>query len=494
MRYLRARPPLRDALIAVVAITGLLLALQALRLARHAIGASPQVSRAFSIGFFVLVALITLAVGYRAARRGGRLRPALAAGALAVAAPSAGLAVATNWRPLTTLDGDKLAGYIIAVILIAVAGALAGAIVAALGGLVGWLRYRRAHPEEVAARAAQRAAQRAATRRRRRSERLGVFGWLMIAAILLVTMAPMGLSYLALNYLGQWEGLAASLGALLVGYGLLKLADRARWQGYLYDLIGLSLIVSGLIVGIGEITGYAIELLAGLGTMAYIWRAMDRSLGVRKPSAAEPPELAPVFFRDDGESLAFYPSRRKLVGHALFAGGVALVFGALVYVFRGADPTIVFALAIFPVMGFLFGLIPDLTRLLHRWPTLTVTSDGITDRGSGLITGFGLIPWHEIEGVVGGIRPPRSPFTDLLIIPVNFERLVARQPRLKRPLLRLGSAMRGGLIAISSLYLAPSTNEVATRISDYVRSHAPASYLEQDEEDNETQPPADAAE
>ncbi|HEX8731955.1 MAG TPA: STM3941 family protein, partial [Ktedonobacterales bacterium] len=244
--------------------------------------------------------------------------------------------------------------------------------------------------------------------------------------------------------------------------------------------VGVTLIASGLIVGIGEITGYAISLIAGIGPMAYIWRAMNRSLGVRKPAATEPPELAPVLFRHDSESIVLYPNRRKLAGHALLFGGVMLVLGALAVVLRSAGLALVLGLGAFILLFLLACLIPDLARLLRPWPTLTVTSDGIIDRGSGLVTGFGLIPWHEIEDVVGGVSATRYGLSYLWIIPANRERLLARQPHLKRPLLRLVTAMTGD-IGIASLYLAQPPVEVAARIRAYVLSHAPASYLAQED-------------
>jgi hypothetical protein len=50
-----------------------------------------------------------------------------------------------------------------------------------------------------------------------------------------------------------------------------------------------------------------------------------------------------------------------------------------------------------------------------------------------------------------------------------------------------------GVINIASLYLAQPPDEVATRINDYIRSHAPASYLESvDEPDDELEPPINA--
>lgn len=405
------------------------------------------------------------------------------AGALAVGLPAALLAIIESVRAVAE-QNNQLETYLLATAFLAGAGALAGAIVAALSALVGRWRYRKAHAEELAALTAQRAAARAQTPKRRMSAKRRAFFWLMLAAVFAVIMAPSAIAYVVSNALTTWEGLVVAVGALVIGFGALRLGKRTDWPGYLYDVVGAIFMASGLILGIGEITGYAVPLLAGLGELIFLMRAIDRDLnnllGIRMPSATDPPEPEPVFFRNDGESIVVYPSRRKLAGHAAFAGGVALVFGALTFVFRAADPMIVFGLGAFAAMG-LLGFIPDLARLLHRWPTLTVTSDGIIDRGSGLITGFGLIPWHEIEDVRYGLRPTKVAVSELLIAPVNFERLIARQPLVKRPLLRFGSAMRGGEIAISPLYFAQSPAEVATRIQAYVRSHAPVSYLEQED-------------
>lgn len=78
-------------------------------------------------------------------------------------------------------------------------------------------------------------------------------------------------------------------------------------------------------------------------------------------------------------------------------------------------------------------------------------------------------------------RSKRNAASETLIISLNFERLIARQPLLKRPLLRLGSAMRGGSIAISSYLLADPPADVAAQIRAFVKSHAPADYLEQED-------------
>ncbi len=139
----------------------------------------------------------------------------------------------------------------VAIIFFTAAAALAGAIVAALGGLVGRIPYRNTHPDVREELATQRAA---ATRLRSHSEeedeRAGnALVWVMVAAIVAVTVAPMGIAYLALGSFTTWEGLAASVGALVVGFGLLRLADNASaGTGYLYDFVGITLIVSGLIV------------------------------------------------------------------------------------------------------------------------------------------------------------------------------------------------------------------------------------------------------
>lgn len=218
----------------------------------------------------------------------------------------------------------------------------------------------------------------------------------------------------------------------------------------------------------------------------FVWRSANRLKRTDLLPIAEPPEQPPVFFRHDGQAIVIYPSQRKLAAHATFAGGVALIASALAVLFRTAGPALVFALSAFAVMG-LIGFVPDLVRLLHRWPALIVNSDGVTDLASAQILGFGLIPWHEIAGIVNAGTRRGGAFPELAIIPMSYHRLLTRQPFLKRPFLRLGSAMGGGGIYISSIVLSQPPSELAQRIYDFVKLHAPASYMELDEREDDAE-------
>ena len=64
-------------------------------------------------------------------------------------------------------------------------------------------------------------------------------------------------------------------------------------------------------------------------------------------------------------------------------------------------------------------------------------------------------------------------FRVLAIIPVSYHRLLMRQPVPKRPFLRLGSAMGGGAIYLSSIVLSQLPAELAQRIYDFVKEPAP---------------------
>ncbi|MDE3230753.1 MAG: hypothetical protein KGO05_12815, partial [Chloroflexota bacterium] len=357
MRYLRAHLTLRYGLSAAIVNAALLGVEQAIRALNPAIIPSPQGRHMSAIVMLSCVALVTLTIGYLTTRDTGRVTAAQWAGALAVGLPTTGLVIISYFASGLPADNKSLDAYAFIAIVLILAGALAGFLVAALGGLAGRIRYRQAHREQIAERAAARA--RRPTRRMR--ARAIAFQALMAAALVAVTMAPIGLTNLANDYLSQWQGLVASAVALLAGFGLLRFADRADWRGYLYDFFGAILIVSGLIVGIAEITNYALSLLAILGPIIFMWRgvrrSIDRALGVRAPTVNDPPEIAPVTFRHDGESIVVYPRRRTLALHAAAFVGATLVCGAMAVGFRSAGPVLVLGLGAFILVFLLFCVI-----------------------------------------------------------------------------------------------------------------------------------------
>lgn len=502
MRQPRVQLAWRHGLRAAAVIAVLTSVDAAVQARRRAIGPSAHGLVVFTYLLILALVLLLLAAGFAAARSTGRARAGAAAGAIAVGAPWTlvvlvlTLQTATGHRPLT---GLQVVGYVVAFLLFAAAGALVGAIVSLPGALVGRACYRREHAAELAALAAELAARdearRAAASRRgpkKKGDTPWAFVWLMVAAIGLIAFVPALAAQWAFEGAGRWQGLGLAGAALVVGIILLKAAAIRGRLGYVLDWLGVMGLCFAAMLAIAELTGFAVLLIPGAGMLLYIWRSFDRSMRTVLPPPAETPERPPVWFRHDGQSIVVYPSRRKLAAHAAFAGGVALVAAALAVRFRAAGPDVVFALGAFAALG-LFGFVPDLVRLVHRWPALIVSSDGVTDLASAHVLGFGRIPWHEIIGVVnaGTLRGGRFP--ELAIIPVSYHRLLASQPLLKRPFLRLGSAMGGGAIYISSVVLSQPPSELARRIGDFVKSHAPAGYIEPDEYEDDAGAAAEEA-
>lgn len=482
-----------------VAIALLGSATAALQAQRHALEPAARWLVVFTF-LFVLVSLALLVlVAYRAARASGWARDGLWTSAVAMVPPTILLVVVSSLRNATitsqlqrtSVDWAYLTGLAIGVLLFAAGGALAGALVGIPGALVGRVRFRQQHPEEMAERAAARAAEREAERaraaRRRRRTRLSplenIYVALAVVALVLAILVPLLATELLYAALARGIGLAVAVAALLGGGVLVTLARRTGRVGYVLDWVGLMALGLGVQLAIGELTGYDVGLISGASAVVWFVLAVNRSMAEVLPGRPEPPEQAPVLFRHDGEGIVVYPSRRKLATHAAFAGGVMVVFAALAWLFRSGGVIPVVCLGAFSAMG-LFGFVPDVVRLVWRWPSLIVNSDGIVDRASGGIVGFGLIPWHEIGGVFaasGALRGGRFP--ELMIVPHSFKRLLARQHPLKRPLLRLCAFNGGGLIPISSLLLSQPPRDVARQIDAYVAAHAPPGYIAPDEPD-----------
>jgi hypothetical protein len=201
---------------------------------------------------------------------------------------------------------------------------------------------------------------------------------------------------------------------------------------------------------------------------------------------AEP--RAPVLFRDDGERIVIYPSRRKLGMQAVYC---IVVISAIVLALRlfALPPQVAIPLAAFAALAGVGGFFPVLIRLVWRWPALIATSDGIVDQASAYLTGFGLISWHEIDGVYarrGNLRQGR--YSELVLI-TDDQALLARQSPFKRPFLRVISQQMIGDVHISALLLSASPTDAAARITAYVKTHAPPGYL--DPEDDTETPPGD---
>jgi hypothetical protein len=203
-------------------------------------------------------------------------------------------------------------------------------------------------------------------------------------------------------------------------------------------------------------------------TMAPALREIAQLVGDDQP-------LPPVYFHAGGERLTYYPSRRNLALHLLFAGALSLLFLAILF-FPTVPPLIQWSAALCGVMGLCFGVVFDVARLLVRWPALVVTGEGIIDHGSVGLYGLGLIPWNQVEGFFAARADLRhGRFPEVHIVATHEDSLIAAQPFYKRPLLKLVIRSRF-TISLSALVLSQPPEQIVEQIMAYVKRYAPADY------------------
>ncbi|HEX9069286.1 MAG TPA: hypothetical protein VF807_10990, partial [Ktedonobacterales bacterium] len=208
-------------------------------------------------------------------------------------------------------------------------------------------------------------------------------------------------------------------------------------------------------------------------TMARPLRELDEIMA-ELTGAGQP--APPVYFHTGGEVLTYYPSRRTLALHLLFAGALGLLFFAVLFI-PGAPPVIQVGAALFGALSLTFGVVPDLVRLLVRWPALVVTGEGIIDQGSLGLYGFGLIPWNQVEGFFAtraNLRLGR--FREVHIVATHEDRLIAAQPIYKRPLLTLMTRSSSS-IPISAIVLAQPPERIIDQIMAYMKQYGPTDYV-----------------
>jgi hypothetical protein len=448
-----------------------------------------------------LGALLAIVAGFLVARRSGDRVAGAWAGAIA-AMPSVLVAVfatagSTMWQEGTILLPARLAqGLLATAAAVATVGAMLGLALGFVGALAGHLVWRRHDPDYLA----YRAALQTMTFQERRSrwikgELLPIFFVLfLVAALAGVVALPL---FLADQLSSWWLNSTLLLGVGFMAVSLVTLfvfrrAVKARlvshWFACMCGSLGIWLALPG--TALEGAAGFLATMVIPFIYMATFFADVSRimfppdAVGEDETDDVEEPH-PPVLFRDDGMMLMFYPSRRTLAFHALYAG----VFGSglvlVVWQVPALPLPLQWGLGVSGALVLLFGLIPDLIRTLVRWPSLTVTAAGLVDASSAHLIGFGLIPWGQIESVFpapGKLR--RGQFAEVWIVPERLSAVVAALPWWKRPLLKLITMWRVG-VPISSLLLAQPPEQVTEQIVAYVKSHAPPEYLESDLDEEE---------
>ncbi len=470
--------------------------------------------------FLVLVTYLLLAAGialcalagFRAGQASGLVGSGTRAGALAGGLACAGFGAAVSVQIMVgeskPLDALTVFSYAIVCLLFVAIGALAGGVLGALGGTIGRALYRRrgggeanlgqylatdALPPLDAAQVVPPAAEPSPIELLPTDEEdleVPISRWQSVKDTLQAILFLGGTYLLAMIQIlgGIWFGdhplqREPLLGASLIGMGIVLAIALSHVKGWrsLWDWLVLAFVASGVTL-IWTSLGLLVGVFAGgLFYQLIMGRVTSRLVAAYKAIMDALQEDAavnqPVIFRDDGERIVYYPSRRKLGLHAAFCAAIAgISFGSILLFRLESAPAVV--IGVFGIFG-LIGLAPDLVRMVHRWPSLIVTSDGIVDLSSVHIFGFGLIGWHQIDGVHaprGNWR--RGKFGDLVLLTYDSEALCQRQPLIKRALLHMASLQNFGNIHISSLLLEQSPADISERITAYVKAHAPPGYIE----------------
>ena len=130
--------------------------------------------------------------------------------------------------------------------------------------------------------------------------------------------------------------------------------------------------------------------------------------------------------------VALYPSKAKTF--LLAAGSLLFVLTGL-FLLRDDDPHwflpswFVNAIFLFGICFASFCFVVAARRLLFPKPLVIISEEGISDGGS--VFGVGLIKWGEIKEVVP-CEDYNGFTTNLGIIPIDKQPIIARQPRIRR--------------------------------------------------------------
>ncbi|HEX9057194.1 MAG TPA: hypothetical protein VF818_06625, partial [Ktedonobacterales bacterium] len=296
------------------------------------------------------------------------------------------------------------------------------------------------------------------------------------------------------EHVRQWE---ASAVFVSLGLGILPATWYVRTKRYGW----LAGIVAGLLLGFSLssafLHGWTIQAQVVIGIAVCVFfavvsvltfritrrvtsalRAVDEEVNGGAPFRRD------VLFRDDGERITVYPSRRKMLPRCALTVGVFAIFGGIfVAMIKDYRPTRNAAEMIGPLaVGLLEGmlacaLLAMLYRLAIRRPTLVVGPDGIVDHGSLIGTGVGLLRWHEILSVAPYVRSS-SRFAPwyLNIVVTDAAAVRRRQPVWKWIPVRVIKLSPWSFGIWEGLLSVP-VDDLAGQIDGYVKTHAPPGWF-----------------
>lgn len=243
------------------------------------------------------------------------------------------------------------------------------------------------------------------------------------------------------------------------------------WSAQVSQVLAVARVV--LILGAIGLTGATIVVVGRLSvSMSHVRSEITRKLGENIAHDS--------LFRDDGERILIYAHRGRVILRALtiaVAGALFVVGGLWAH---SVATTAFWQIVIAVCTGFLLclcgvNLLLMLIRTVMTSPTLVVNADGILDNGSLIVTGRGLLSWHETLGVEEFVFSSTRGITYryLDIIVTDSRTINRRQPFWKRSLARFVSQrqLMGFRIQRSLLDRPPAA--LAAEINHYIHTHAP---------------------
>jgi hypothetical protein len=294
--------------------------------------------------------------------------------------------------------------------------------------------------------------------------------------------------------LAVWSGIAILTLASVAYFRLRRFKYRWLFIGMFTTALGFSILLA-VMQGwetqtyIGVIGGTVIFTIAIVGALTRSTARFNRRIteGARKIGEQLQGE---GLFRDDGERITVHVDRSKLLRRTLTQiVALSLFAGAFIWA-RSSDLVAPVKLWLSIGLGFVLcvgGLVAllNLTRLLMNGPTLVVNADGITDNGSLIVTGRGLLRWNEvleIEEITIDLSDipwrQRSLFKalngSLDINLADFRAVRQRQPLWKRALVIFvgGGRQPLGPRILPALLDRPAV-DLVSEINRYIQTHAP---------------------
>lgn len=328
-------------------------------------------------------------------------------------------------------------------------------------------------------------------------------GWAKLAeqALIFALVAVAGVGALLVHiYASQWAALAVwssiaiFLLASLAYFRLRRFRYHWLFLGMFTIALGFSILLAVMQgwetqTNIGVIGGTIIGAIVLFGAMARSTARFNRRIteGARKIGEQLQGE---GLFRDDGERITVHVDRSKLLRRMLTQiVALSLFAGAFIWA-HASDLVAPVKLWLSIGLGFVLcigGLVAllNLTRLLVNGPTLIVSADGITDNGSLIVTGRGLLRWNEvleIEEIAIDLSAipwrQRALFKalngSLDINLADFRAVRQRQPLWKRALAIFvgGGQQPLGPRILPALLDRPAA-QLVMEINRYIHTHAP---------------------